>query len=208
MPTVFVNMGISLDGYIAGPNRGPRNPLGDQGMQVHEWMFHQQAFLDNLKLSGKGETGPDNDRIKRTVARIGANVMGKRMFEEGEANWPEEAPFHNSVFVLTKEKRAAWVRPGGTTFYFVNGGIDDALKRAKKAAGAKDVRISGGANVVQQYLNAGLVDAVELAISPMILGEGLRLWDGVDRKRVHLEVEEATDSPLVTHVRYKVRPVA
>lgn len=205
MPKVFVSMGISLDGFIAGPNRGPHNPLGDHGTKVHEWMFHQQAFLQNLKLPGKGETGPDNERIERTIQRIGANIMGKRMFEEGEANWPEEAPFHTPVFVLTKEARAPWVRPGGTTFQFVNAGIEDALNRARQAAGSKDVRISGGADVVRQYLNAGLVDEVELAVSPMILGDGLRLFDGVDPKRVRLELADASHSPHAAHLRYDVR---
>jgi dihydrofolate reductase len=157
---VFVHMGISLDGFVAGVNRGPHNPLGHMGMKVHAWMFHTRAFRENLKLGGGGATGPDDEIVRATSPRTGASVMGKRMFEEGEATWPEEAPFHTPVFVLTHERRAPWERPGGTTFYFVDDGIESALEQARRAAGGKDVRISGGADVVRQYLNAGLVDEI------------------------------------------------
>ena len=172
MSKVFVQMGISLDGFVAGVNRGPRNPLGHLGVKVHGWMFHQRAFRQNLKLGEGGETGADNELLEATTKRIGANVMGKRMFEEGEANWPEEAPFHTPVFVLTHERRAPWERPGGTTFYFVNDGIHSALEQARRAAGERDVRISGGADMVRQYLNAGLVDELALALSPLLLATG------------------------------------
>ena len=116
MSKVFVHMGISLDGFIAGVNRGPHNPLGHMGMKIQEWAFHQRAFREHLKLGQGGETGPDDDIAAATQERTGANVMGKRLFEEGEANWPEEAPFHTPVFVLTHERRASWERPGGTRF--------------------------------------------------------------------------------------------
>jgi dihydrofolate reductase len=203
---VFVHVGISLDGFVAGVNRGPKNPLGHMGVKIHEWMFHTRAFRENLKLGGGGETGPDDELVRATSARIGANVMGRRMFEEGEANWPEEAPFHTPVFVLTHERRAPWERPGGTTFYFVDDGIESALEPARRAVGGKDVRISGGADVVRQYLNAGLVD--ELALSPILLGDGLRLFDGFDRRKVSFEVVEAIHSPRVTHLRYGAKRAA
>lgn len=205
MSIVFVHMGISLDGYVAGPNRGPKNPLGDGGRSIHAWMFEQRTFRQHLGLGGDGETGADDRLLAGIFGRIGANVMGKRMFEEGEASWPEEAPFHNPVFVLTKEVRAPWERPGGTTFHFVNDGLERAVARAREAAGDKDVRISGGRDVVVQSLNAGLVDELGLAIAPMLLGGGLRLFDGVDAKRVRFELLESSGSEAVTHVRYAVK---
>ena len=208
MGKVFVHMGMSLDGFVAGVNRGPKNPLGHLGIKMHEWMFHQRAFRENLQLGAGGETGPDNDLLEAIMKRTGANVMGKRMFEEGEANWPAEAPFHTPVFVLTHERRRPWERPGGTTFYFVNEGSDSALEQARRAAGDKDVRISGGAEVVRQYLNAGLVDELGLALSPILLGDGLRLFDGVDRGKVSFEIVEAVHSNRVTHLRYAVKRAA
>lgn len=205
MASVFIHLGMTLDGYIAGPNRGPKNPLGDGGQSIHAWMFKQRAFQQHLKLDGDGETGADNRILEQTIGRIGANIMGKRMFEEGEANWPEEAPFRTPVFVLTKETRKPWERPGGTTFYFVNDGIESVLRQAKNAAGSKDVRISGGKDVVLQYLNAGLVDELQIALAPIFLGEGLRLFDGIDKRKVTLDILAAIHSPSVTHLRYGVK---
>jgi dihydrofolate reductase len=202
---VFVSLGISLDGFIAGPNRGPKNPLGDRGLSIHAWLFEQRSFRRHLQLGDGGATGADDQAVAALFDRIGANVLGKRMFEEGEASWPEEAPFHTHVFVLTHEKRSPWERPGGTTFHFVNDGIEAALGRAREAAGAKDVRISGGRDVVLQYLNAGLVEELALDIAPVLLGEGLRLFDGVDLRKVGLEPLEAIHSPAVTHVRFAVK---
>jgi dihydrofolate reductase len=204
MSKVFVNMGISLDGYVAGPNRGPKNPLGDGGRCIHAWMFAQRSFRRHLHLDDGGETGQDDRIVGAVFDRIGASILGKRMFEEGEAAWPEEAPFGTPVFVLTKEVRAPWVRPGGTTFHFVNDGIEGALAKARAAAGTKDVRISGGRNLVLQYLNAGLVDELELALVPVFLGDGLRLFDGIDANRVAVEISETIPSPVVTHLRYRV----
>ena len=126
------------------------------------------------------------------------------MFEEGEANWPAEAPFHTPVFVLTHERRAPWERPGGTTFYFVSDGIESALEQARRAAGGKDVRISGGADVVRQYLNAGLVNELELALSPILLGEGLRLFDGIGSEPIALERVRVFESGQRTTIRFRV----
>jgi dihydrofolate reductase len=207
MGKVFVSMGMSLDGYIAGTNRGPKNPLGDGGPGIHAWLFQQKAFREHLQLRDGGETGEDNRIVEATMQRPGASIMGKRMFEEGEAAWPEEAPFHTPVFVLTHEQRAPWPRPGGTTFYFVNDGIESALRQAREASGAKDVRISGGASTVLQYLHAGLVDELALDLAPVLLGKGLRLFDGLDTHKVAVELVETIPSPLVTHLRYAVRSV-
>lgn len=203
MSRVFVHVGMSLDGFIAGPNRGPKNPLGDGGTSIHEWMFRQQAFRDAHNMGSGGETGPDNERLQTIVDRIGVSILGKRMFEEGEANWPEEAPFHTPVFVLTHERRSPWQRPGGTTFHFVNDGIHSALAKAREAAGSKDVRVSGGNQCIVQYLNAGLVDEVCISMTPVLLGEGVRLFDGIDKSKVRFSLAEAAPSPLgVTHLRY------
>jgi dihydrofolate reductase len=204
MSRVFVHLGVSLDGIIAGSNRGPNNPMGGVSQLLHSWVWPQRAFRRALALGENGETGPDNDRVERTMNRIGANIMGKRMFEEGEASWPEDAPFHCPVFVLTHEKREPWKRKGGTTFYFVNDGIESVLEQAKRAAGSKDVRISGGKDVVLQYLAAGLVDELSLSLAPVFLGQGLRLFDAEGLRGLSLEIEEAAHSPRVTHLRYAV----
>jgi dihydrofolate reductase len=131
--------------------------------------------------------------------------MGKRMFDEGERGWPEEAPFHTPVFVVTHQVREPWERKGGTTFYFVNDGIEAALRRAREVAGGKDIRISGGAELVRQYLSAGLVDELMLSVAPMLLGDGLRLFDGVDVKGIGFEIMDVLPSPKVTHLRYAVK---
>jgi dihydrofolate reductase len=196
---------MTLDGFMAGPNRGPKNPLGTGGQAAHAWMFKQRAFREHLKLGDGGETGPDNAILEHTFNRIGANIMGKRMFDEGEVSWPEEAPFHTPVFVLTHEIRSPWERPGGTTFYFVNDGIERALARAREAAGAKDIRVSGGREVVLEYLHAGVVEELQIALTPVFLGEGLRLFDGIDKRKVAVEIVEAIHSPAVTHLRYAVK---
>ncbi len=143
--------------------------------------------------------------MEAILKRTGASIMGKRMFEEGERNWPEEAPFHTPVFVLTKEVRNPWERKGGTTFHFVNDGIESALRQARDVARGKDIRIAGGAHLVRQYLSAGLVDEFSIALAPVFLGDGLRLFDGVDKRRFSVDIVEAIHSPMVTHLRYAVR---
>lgn len=204
MSMVYVSVGISLDGYIAGPNRGPENPMGGASPTLHAWIWEQRAFRQKLGLADGGETGADNRIVEEMFARPGVTIIGKRMFDEGERSWPEEAPFHTPVFVVTHEKRAPWERKGGTTFHFVNDGIEAALHRAREAAGGKDIRIGGGADLVRQYLNAGLVDELSLSVAPLLLGQGLRLFDGVDRTKVALHAPQVTASPKVTHLRYPV----
>jgi dihydrofolate reductase len=205
MSRVFVSVGMSLDGYIAGPNRGPKNPLGDGGSAIHRWIFRQKSFRQLQGLGSGGETGLDNQIVEETLERIGSNVMGKRMFEEGEASWPEEAPFHTAVFVLTHERRPPWKRPGGTTFYFVNEGIEVALDQALDAAGGKDVRVSGGADTIRQFMNAGHVDELQIQLAPLFLRDGLRVFDGVDPSAFSMEIHEAIHSPHVTHLRYRLK---
>lgn len=151
-----------------------------------------------------GETGRDNRILEETFQRTGVSIMGKRMFEGGERFWPEEAPFHTPVFVLTTQVRSPWERPGGTTFHFVNDGIESALKRARDVAGGKDIRIAGGADVIRQYLNAGLVDEFSIALAPVFLGGGIRLLDGIDAHSVGVDLVEAIHSPMVTHLNCTV----
>ncbi|HJY64623.1 MAG TPA: dihydrofolate reductase family protein [Ignavibacteria bacterium] len=204
MGKVFFDICISLDGYIAGENRGPENPLGSGGVKISHWLFQQKSFLEHLSLSGEGMTGRDNDIVEETFSRIGANIMGKRMFEEGEANWPEKAPFGTPVYVLTHQMREPWVRPGGTTFFFTNESIDSVIEKAKHSAGSKDVRISGGADIIQQYLNAGYVDEFSIHIAPVLLGNGLRLFENLDKDKISVEITDSISSNQVTHIRYKV----
>lgn len=205
MSKVFVSMGISLDGCVAEPNRSLENLGSDGWLALHEWVFDQKVFRERLKFGEGGETGADNDYLAATFQRIGANIMGKRMFDEGERGWPEEAPFHTPVFVVTHQSRGPWERKGGTTFYFVNDGIEAALGRAREVAGGKDIRISGGAELVRQYLNAGLVDELMLSVAPVLLGDGLRLFDGVDVRSVGLKIMDVLPSTRVTHLRYVVK---
>jgi dihydrofolate reductase len=203
MSKVFVDMGISLDGFVAGLNGGPQNPLGDNGTEIHKWVFSLKSFREHLGQEG-GENNIDNELVEKTFNRIGANIMGKRMFIEGEVNWPENAPFHTPVYVLTHESRKPWERKGGTTFYFTKEDIKGVLQKAKQESGNKDVRISGGADVVAQYFNAGLVDEFTLHISPVILGSGVSLFDKIKKEKFSLEIAAVNSSPNVTHIKYTV----
>jgi dihydrofolate reductase len=205
MSKVFVSMGMSLDGCVEGPNASLENMGGDGWMDLHAWVFQQRAFRQRLKLGEGGETGPDDRFVEETFDRTGVSIMGKRMFELGERSWPEEAPFHTPVFVVTHEARAPWVRKGGTTFHFVDDRIEEVLRRAREVCGGKDVRIAGGANLVMQYLNAGLVDELVLSVAPTFLGGGKRLFDGIDRGGVGVEIVETLSGPKVTHLRYAVK---
>jgi dihydrofolate reductase len=200
---VIVDMGMSLDGFIAGPNAGPGNPLGDGGMRIHQWTFDVEAWRERQSLRG-GKTNRDHEVVEEANARVGAFVMGRRMFDEGEVGWPDPPPFRAPVFVLTNDAREPWVRQGGTTFTFVTDGIERALEQARAAAGGKDVRIAGGANVIQQYLSAGLVDEIQIHLAPVLLGDGVRLFDGIDPKGIQLERSRVIDSPRVTHLKYRV----
>lgn len=209
---VFVNVSMSLDGYIApeGMNVEHADDPGHKDwqsnwMKLQDWIFHQKFFRERLGIGEGGETGTDNDMVEETFNRTGAFIMGKRMFDLGEKMWPEEAPFHTPVYVVTHEEREPWERPGGTTFYFVNDGIESALEQAKDAANGRDIRISGGADTVAQYLNAGLVDELEIALSPLLLGGGTSLIREIEPTAVALDIEDTAPSQRVTHLRYKLR---
>jgi dihydrofolate reductase len=205
MSKVFFDVGVSLDGYMSGPNASPGNPLGDRGRMIHKWLFETGYFRKLLGIPGDGEDSVDNQLVRKVFARAGAHVMGRRMFDEGEVSWPEEAPFHSPVFVLTHAARAPWPRKGGTTFYFVTDGIRSALAQAKASANSKDVRISGGAATIRQFIKAGLIDEFTLHVAPMLLGAGgVRLMDQLEVGDLEAAPIAAINSPLVTHIDYRV----
>jgi dihydrofolate reductase len=201
---VFFSVSMSLDGFIAPESLSEL--MGQQWMELQAWVFPTRFFRENLGFGEGGEEGRDNDIARETFERTGASVMGKRMFDAGEQMWPENAPFHTPVFVVTHEKRDSWERPGGTTFSFVNDGIESALDQARAAARDRDVRIAGGGATILEYVNAGLVDEFTIALSPVLFGSGIRLFEGVDASRVALEPVRSESSPRVTHLTYAVRP--
>jgi dihydrofolate reductase len=206
---VFVNIGLSLDGYLAPDGmtlahweQPAHKNWGAKWGALMGWILKQQYFRENLKFGPGGETGPVNDMLRNTMERSGANIMGKRMFEQGERSWPAEAPFHTPVYVLTHEKREPWVRPGGTTFYFINDGAERALALAREAAGGRDIRISGGADVIQQYLNLGVVDELEIALAPILFGGGRRLFENLAAGVPPFRIDRVVPTPDATHLRY------
>ena len=211
--SVFVNIAMSLDGYMS-PEGMAIEHWQDPGYQswgakwgaLMSWLMRQQYFRDKLGFGPGGETGQVNDMVRHTMERAGASIMGKRMFEQGEISWPEEAPFRTPVYVLTHEKREPWVRPGGTTFYFVNDGPERALELAREAAGDRDVRISGGANVVQQYLNLGVVEELEIALAPVLFGRGRRLFENLHEPGPQFRIDSVVAGPAATHLRYVRQP--
>lgn len=209
MSKVFVNIGLSLDGYMAPEgmaiehwNTPDYKDWGAKWGALMNWVLKLQYFRENLKFGPGGETGPVNDMFRATTERIGVNILGKRMFEQGEISWPEEAPFHTPVYVLTHEQRDPWVRPGGTTFYFVNDGPESALRQARDVAGDKDIRISGGADVIQQYLNLGVVDELEIALVPVLFGSGRRLFENLNEPTTDFRIDSVLNTPDATHLRY------
>ncbi len=207
MSKVFVSIGLSLDGYMAPEGMTMDDPQhknwGAKWGAMMGWLITSQYFRENvLKLASGGTTGPVNDMVRSTFARIGANIMGKRMFDQGEVAWPEEAPFHTPVYVLTHEKRAPWVRPGGTIFHFINDGPERALELARESAGGRDVRIAGGAAVIQQYLALGVVDELEIALAPVLFGSGRRLFENLGEPGTQFRIDKVFDGPAATHLRY------
>ena len=203
MSKIIFDSGISLDGFFAGDNRSPSNPMGGVSGKIHMWMLNQKAFWEYLGFEGGKADGPDGKFIRETIARTGAFIMGKRMFDEGEVSWPEDL-YKADVYVLTHEKRQPWVQKGTTTFYFINDGIESALEKARQSAKGKDIRIQGGANTIQQFLNAGLIDECFIHIAPIFLGSGIRLFDGIDRNKYDIQIVEVIPSNLTTHLRYKL----
>jgi dihydrofolate reductase len=209
MSKVFANIGLSLDGYMApeGMNlehweRPEFKNWGAKWGTLMGWILKQQYFRDNLKFGPGGETGPVNDMLRHTFERTGANIMGKRMFEQGERSWPEEAPFHTPVYVLSHEKREPWVRPGGTTFHFFTDGPALALEKARDSAGGRDIRISGGAEVIQQYLRMDAIDELEIALAPVLFGSGRRLFENLGESLPQFRIDQVLNTPDATHLRY------
>lgn len=207
MSKVFLNIGLSLDGYMAPEGMTIENwdrpeRWGAKWGALMAWILNQRYLREILKFGPGGETGPVNDMVRYTMERTGANIMGKRMFEQGEISWPEEAPFHTPVYVLTHEKREPWVRPGGTTFYFVNDGPESALEQAKASAGDRDIRISGGADAIQQYLNLDVVDELEVALAPVLFCGGRRLFENLREPGPQFRIDGVLDGPAATHLRY------
>ena len=199
---------ISLDGFGAGPNQDLNNPLGVGGTNLHQWFLPTRTF-QKMHADGDGTTGVDNDFAERGFDRIGAWILGRNMFGPIRGAWPDDQwkgwwgdnpPYHTQVFVLTHHPRASLQMDGGTTFHFVTDGIHAALKRAQAAADGRDVRLGGGAATIRQYLQAGLVDQLHIAISPVILGSGESLFAGIDLLKLGYRCTEHVTSPAAMHV--------
>ena len=200
---------VSADGYGAGPHQSLENPLGEGGEALHRWFLPTRTFQRMVLGQQGGETGTYEDFAARSFANIGAWILGRNMFGPVRGPWPdeswkgwwgEEPPYHVPVFVLTHHARAPLEMKGGTTFHFVTGGIGEALERAKAAAGGKDVRVGGGVSTVRQYLQAGWIDEMHLAMSPVLLGKGEALFAGLDLPAMGFEVAEHVASPRTTHL--------
>jgi dihydrofolate reductase len=200
---------ISLDGFGAGPGQDLHNPLGVGGTSLHGWAMSTRTFQQKLFGSDSGATGVDDDFAARGFQNMGAWILGRNMFGPVRGPWPDESwrgwwgdnpVYHVPVFVLTHHARAPLVMEGGTTFYFVTDGIAAALERAREAAAGKDVRLGGGANVIQQYLRQRLIDEMHIAISPVLLGSGARLFEGVDLPALGYVCSQHVATPLATHV--------
>jgi dihydrofolate reductase len=203
------NLAMSLDGYVAGPDQGPENPMGVGGMALHQWVFATPTGAAMVGEVG-GTAGLDDDFLKRGDEGIGATIMGRNMFGPVRGPWPdaswrgwwgEEPPYHHDVFVLTHHERPQLAMEGGTTFHFVTDGIRSALDQATEAAAGQDIRLGGGASTIQQFLREGLVDELHLALVPVLLGGGERLFDHLGEAPVGYEVVEVVPSPAVVHVR-------
>jgi dihydrofolate reductase len=191
MGTVIFDMSMSLDGFIAGP-KGDDKP--DRELEaldrLHDWMFPPKGNFQEI----------ERERFKH----VGAVVMGRRMFNLGEEPWGDDPPFHMPVFVLTHNARDPLVKKGGTTYFFVTNGIESALAQARKAAGHKNVMVMGGANTIQQFLEAGLLDEMHLTLVPVLLGEGIRLFENMGTEHMELEKISVIDDPGVTHFRFRL----
>jgi dihydrofolate reductase len=213
MAILRCGISMSLDGYVAGPRQSPANPLGEGGELLHSWAFAVRTFREAHGMEG-GETGADDDIARESLRNIGATIMGRHMFGPGDGPWGadpwkgwwgENPPFHAPVFVLTHHPRKPLEMQGGTTFHFVTEGLRAALDRAMSAAGGKDVSLGGGADVMQQYLTAGLIDELEVHVVPIFLGDGARLFEHTDAKQTAYECVRLVNSPSVSHFKYRLR---
>lgn len=202
------SFGVSLDGFAAGPDQSLEHPLGVRGVELMDWFFPTRVW-QRMQGQGDGETGVDNRIAELGFAEVGAWILGRNMFGPVRGPWPdeswrgwwgEEPPYHVPVFVLTHHARAPLAMQGGTTFHFVTGGIAEALARAKEAAGGRDVRIGGGASTVRQYLQAGLIDELHLALRPdVLLGRGEALFQGLDLPALGYACERQEAGERATH---------
>jgi dihydrofolate reductase len=205
------NIAMSLDGFVTGPNPSEQDPLGEGGMQLHEWAFELAAWREPHGREG-GVVNESTPIVEGSQANVGAILMGRNMFGGGPGPWGdepwngwwgEEPPFHVPVFVLTNHAREP-LALGGTTFHFVTDGIEPALAQANEAAGGKDVALAGGADVARQYFAAGLIDELRLSVVPLLLGSGARLFDGGAGAGAALEQVQAVQAPGVTHLIYRM----
>jgi dihydrofolate reductase len=213
MTKLTADITMSLDGFVAGPNPSLEDPLGEGGEALHEWAFRLKQWREAHGLEG-GEDDVDGEVVDESLAAAGATIMGRKMFSGGagpweadpNANgwWGDDPPFHHPVFVLTSHAREPLAMQGGTTFTFVTDGIESALDQARAVAGEKNVHVAGGADVVQQYLNAGLLDELQIHVAPMLLGSGTRLLDNLDAAAIELRATRVRSSPYVTHLKYEV----
>jgi dihydrofolate reductase len=209
MSTLKLNITMSLDGYVAGPDQSMENPLGVGGEQLHDWIVPLKVWRESHGMEG----GEDNAStpFADIIGGAGATIMGRNMFGGGPGPWADDSwkgwwgddpPFHHPVFVLTHHSREPVQMEGGTTFHFVTDGIESALDQARAAADGKGVSLGGGASVAQQYLAAGLLDEMVISVRPMFLGAGARLFDNLGDAAPKLEQVEAVAAPGVTHIRY------
>jgi dihydrofolate reductase len=213
MGKLVFQISMSLDGYIAGPNATLEQPLGERGEELHEWALALASWRESHGREG-GERNADSELLEQSIEASGATIMGRRMFSGGsgpweddpnpDAWWGDEPPFGHPVFILTHHEREPVEKAGGTTFNFVTDGIESALEQARAAAGDKDVAIGGGADVAQQYLRAGLVDEMMIHVVPVLLGDGVRLFEPASDLPA-LELLDSVDSPVVSHLRYRVK---
>jgi len=202
------NFSVSADGFGAGANQDLNNPLGIGGMDLHQWFFPTNVFQQMIG-NAKGETGIDNDFALRAFVNVGACIMGRNMFGPVRENWPDDSwkgwwgenpPYHYPVYVLTNHPRKSITMQGGTTFHFVTEGIDIAFQRAKESAGSKDIQICGGVKTIQQYLKAQLIDELHIAISPIILGSGERLFENIDLIKLGYKITHHKFSDKTMHL--------
>lgn len=211
MATVRANISASLDGFVAGPNDSRENPLGDGGERLHEWVFDLASWRKVHGMEG-GETTRDDEIFAESVENVGAVVMGRRMFDNGEGPWGDEPfeghwgddpPFGVPVFVLTHHAREP-LELGETTLTFVTGGLEDAVERATEAADSADVSVAGGARTIQQCIEAGVLDVLEVHLVPVLLGDGIRLFEPSAHDAIELERTRVVDGIGATHLRFDV----
>jgi dihydrofolate reductase len=203
MSKVYVDITMSLDGYIAGPNDNPEQGLGEGGERLHEWIYGLESWRATHNLEG-GEKNQDSEILAEAFANTGAVLMGRNMFDFAEEAWGANPPFHAPVFIVTHRSREPLVKEGGTTFTFVTDGLDSAVAQAKAAAGDKDISAAGGASLIQQLLTAGQLDEIQIHVTPLLLGAGRRLFDNMEARPIEMEIDRVVASPVATHLRYRV----